>query len=78
MAPSTIRNTPAIPKAGVIRGCIGSVSGSCWSAFAVALGAAVLEAVGRMVVLEECFAVDEGAADVEFRADVNAVAALED
>jgi hypothetical protein len=79
VAPRIMRNTPPMPKAGVIRGCIGSASDSSLPALDVALLAAVLEAVGSMdVVLEVCLAVEAGLDEVEFPVDVNDPAEPED
>jgi hypothetical protein len=68
-----------MPKAGVIRGCIGRASDSSLPELDVALLAAVLEAVGSMdVVLGVCLAVEEGLDEVEFPVDVNDSAKAED
>ena len=68
-----------MPKAGVIRGCIGSASGSVLSELAVAFPTAVLEVLGGTeALLEDCCTVVEGADEVEFLPDVTNDAELED
>ncbi len=78
MAPKIMRNTPLMPKAGVIRGCIGSTSGSFSSEIPVALFAGVTEAVGWMEVVLECFGVEEGTEEVELLAGVTDATKPED
>ena len=67
-----------MPKAGVIRGCIGSTSGSFLLEATVALLAAVAEAVGWLEVVLDCFVVVVGREEVELLAGVTDAAKLED